>query len=484
MLNPWTPNAADVASAITQQNPWHAVGDVPESLAPRPERVMAAALAERLRATRVPRFQIILGPRRVGKTTVMYQALRHLIRAGVRTDRLVWLRLDHPVLQGVPLGTLVRTLLEERGATAEAPLHLFLDELVYAARWDLWLKTFYDEQWPVRVVGTSSATAVLRDRHVESGIGRWEEHHLMPWSFAEHVRLGEPVPPKSALAGSLAEALLTLPSTLAPLEPTLRRHLLIGGFPELLTTPRQDEASDLLRSQRTLRMDAVERALYKDIPQAFGITDPLKLERLLYVLAGQMTGILSPAKAGQTVGMSQPTVDKYVAYLERAFLVFLLPNYSASEETVQRRGRKLYFVDGAIRNAALLRGLAPLQDAGEMGLHYENAAAAHLHALARQTGVRLYHWRQKDREIDLVYDDPAGPAAFEIASSASHSTSGLRALVERYPRFEGRTWLVYPSAAPQPPTAAHDGVGRLPLAAFLYALGCLTDRETLARLAP
>lgn len=44
-----------------------------------------------------------------------------------------------------------------------------------------------------------------------------------------------------------------------------------------------------------LRSDAVERAIYKDIPQVFGVENPIVLERLLYVLAGRMTGILSPA---------------------------------------------------------------------------------------------------------------------------------------------------------------------------------------------
>ena len=50
--------------------------------------------------------------------------------------------------------------------------------------------------------------------------------------------------------------------------------------------------------------------------------------------------------------MSAPTFHKYVSYLERAFLVFTLLNYSGSEMSKQKRGRKLYFVDGAVRNAA------------------------------------------------------------------------------------------------------------------------------------
>ena len=55
-----------------------------------------------------------------------------------------------------------------------------------------------------------------------------------------------------------------------------------------------DIANQVLESQRVLRSDAVERAVYKDIPQAARVDNPMMLERLLYVLAGQVTGLLSP----------------------------------------------------------------------------------------------------------------------------------------------------------------------------------------------
>ncbi len=269
--------------------------------------------------------------------------------------------------------------------------------------------------------------------------------------------------------------------------PHLRRALLLtGGFPELLAPAAaddEDEGSTLLRSQRTLRSDAVERAIYKDIPQAFGIDSPMLLERLLYTLAGQVTGLLSPRRLCQALdGLSQPTFDRYLSYLERAFLVFTLPNYSGREGNVQRRGRRVYFVDGAVRNAALQRGLGPLTDAGEMGLLYENLAAGHLHALARQTQVRLYHWRSGRDEVDLIYDHPEQPVAFEIASSLRHPTTGLQRFMERFPRFEGRCYLVSPEPVCMPAGTAAGQVGLLPLDLLLLTVSrqaAATLRERL-----
>lgn len=429
----------------------------------------------------------MLGARRVGKTTVMYQTVRHLVDNGVEAEQLWWLCLDHPVLLREDLGDLVRLVCERARATADRPLYLMLDELVYARDWDLWLKTFYDERWPVRVVATSSATAALRDRRLESGIGRWTEMYLSPYGFAEFLDLLDIALPLD-MGSTLSATLALLPSRTPQrdrVDELRRRFMLIGGFPELLSAEREsegttDDGTRLLRSQQLLRADAVERAVYKDIPQSYGVENPMRLERLLYVLAAQVTGMLSPTKIGAELELSQPTFDRYLSYLEQAFLVFTLPGFSSSEETRQRRGRKLYFVDGAVRNAALQRGLAPLTDPAELGQLAENLAAAALRALSLQTGLRLFHWRDGKREVDLVLDDPLQPLAFELASSPRHRQDGLTALVQAHPRFAGGAYLVSPDSEVLAPDES--GIGTLPLDLLLVAVGRQAQAALLAAL--
>ncbi len=483
------PSQADYQRVFAEQNPGASTGEVPAVLAPVVERPRARSLWRLLRADSPQRFQLILGPRRVGKSTVMYQTVQHLLRAGVAASRLWWLRLDHPLLIDRPLGDLVSGFLEGVTATAAEPVYLFLDELTYGENWDLWLKTFYDDRWPVRLVGTTSATAALRQRGMESGVGRWEEQYLQPYLFSEFLELVEQpmsVPVLPTLAETI-EACIDAKLPTGQLAPLRRRFLLTGGFPELLLPLRSeplDETSTLLRSQRILRGDAIERAVYKDIPQLFNVERPLLLERLLYTLAGQVTGLLSPSGIGQALdGMSQPTFDRYLSYLERAFLVFTLPNYSGGEAQRQRRGRKLYFVDGAVRSAALQRGIAPLSDHVEMGLLLENMAASHLHALGQQGQVRVYHWRDRNDEVDLVYDHPEWPIAFEIGSSLRHSRAGMRKFLERFPRFRGRGYIVTSDGLPLHPGAAEDGIGVLPLDLMLVAVGAQAERELGRRLA-
>lgn len=487
----WQPSTEDLRRVIAEQNPWQRLNEVPHVLAPSTERPLARALWRRVLDDEPRRYRLVLGPRRVGKTTVMYQTVQHLLDAGIPPHRLWWLRLDHPFLMDMSLDALVRVVIEVVQATPQEPAFLFLDELVYARDWDLWLKTFYDEGYPVRIVATSSATAALRDRRLESGVGRWDEESLMPYLLTEYLDLleiGTELPaPCRTLAETIEEA-SGKPGLQLDVAAHRRRLILSGGFPELLrfqaAPPADlDEVSLVLASQQVLRRDAVERAVYKDIPQSFGVDDPLVLERLLYVLAGQFAGILSPTNICRELGdLSQPTFDRYLSYLERAFLVFVLPNYSGREMNVQKRGRVLYFVDPAVRNAALQRGFAPTESPEEMGLLLENAVASHLRALTVQTHARLFHWRDRRGDVDLVYDHPEQPLAFEIGSSVRHKRDGLRALVQRHPRFEGRAFLVSPDAQLIWPEKSDSGIGTLPLDLLLLLLGRQSEKALAERI--
>jgi len=461
----------------------------------------------------------------VGKTTVLYQSVQRLLAQGIEPHRIWWMRIDHPFLRSADLGELVREVVGCSGATADQPAYVMLDEVAYAGDWDLWLKAFYDDHWPVQVAATSSATVVLRDRRMESGVGRWEEQFLMPYSFGEFLGLvsdeehGFTVPPPGS---TLGETLRDLPAGQRVgqrLGGDRVALMLVGGFPGLLKLldvhPREAAASGggsigegdtwrpkrmsqiwevwgespiladvLFSAQTVLRQDAVERAVYKDIPQSFGVHDPSMLERLLYVLAGQVTGLLSPTKISRDLGLTHPTLDRYLSYLERAFLVFTLPNYSASEATVQRRGRKIYFVDGAVRNAVLQRGLGPLEDHGEQGLLLENLVVSELHTLALHSGVRVYHWRERESEVDVIFDHPSDPLAFEIASSPRHTREGLRQLARRHEIYRGKCYLVAPQLPVAQPVAGGVDPGTLPLDTFLLAVGAQAHRELRSSLLP
>ncbi len=505
MVPVWRPLDDDYVRLFDEQNPWHRSGRVPSALAPESERPLAQMLWRRLVSDVPRRYQVILGPRRTGKTTVLYQTVRHLLDHGIEPQRIWWMRLDHPMLIEHDLGAHVRNIIHRSDATSQSPAFVMLDEVVHSNQWDLWLKTFHDEKWPVRIAATSSSTGALQQRRHESGVGRWEVQFLKPCDLFEFMSLTGNLEPSTEGAIQAEDTLAATTERVsadphdplatelckagaAQLEKARRFLIHIGGFPELFmgsppTVAAMPEVADhLLSAQRILRDDAVIRAVYKDIPQTASVDNPKLLERLLYVLAAEVTGIVSPSRISSQIGVAQPTLDRHLSYLEQTYLVFTLTNYSGREALVQRRGRKAYFVDSAVRNAALQRGLAVLRDPVEQGVLLENTAASAAASLAEQAGVRLHHWRLGNHEVDLVYDDPNQPLAFEIASSVGHTRKGLLELIRRHPRLGGHSYLVAPQAGVVRPDDTSGGVGTLPLDLFLLLVGAQTRKAVQHRM--
>jgi len=479
----WKPSSADYLDALLGQNPWNKEGKIPKVFDFPTRRLLADQLWKTI-AKDPWRFQVVIGPRRVGKTVSLYQTIQQLIEYGIAHQRLWFMRMDHPLFQHYPLGSWVKALLNQENPTQENPLYLFVDEINYSEGWDAWLKTFYDEKWPVQVVATSSSSASL---HRESGIGRWSLQYMTPYNFGEYLKLvGNENPLDNQLHdGSLLSNLLEAcrrKDNITHLSKSRDVYALIGGFPELLFDRFEpdDVESSVLRSQQILRSEAIQRVAGMGLPQVFHIRQPLSMERLLYLLASQMCNLISTRSLGNSLDLNHQTVGEYIGYLEKAYLIFTLPAYSGSESSIQRRGRKVYFVDGAVRNAALQRGLEPVNDPVEYGALVENLAGSHLFALSLQKDVRLFHWRERDYEVDFIYDDRSEPVAIEVTASANHSLRGLDALQERHPKFRGRCFLVSKSSQCHTPDSDPQHIGRLPLETFLLATG-ETTRLALAQ---
>ena len=487
---------------ILHQNPWLELHKpkLPQVLAPARERSLVDKLCASLLEGPSTPFPLLMGTRRVGKTSMMYQVAARLLATGISPRRICWMRLDHPLLMKRPLGDLVRGTGFLRKASAEEPTFLFLDEVSWAGDWDRWLKTFSEEKWPVRVIASSSSTALNKDRPLESGAGHWQELDVAPWMFSEYLAsegVGETVSPEATLGDTLEREIDELHPILG-LDAYVRRFLVLSAFPQLLNDSSVEaDLAGVLTAQDCLRRETIEQTLYRDIPHAFGVQEPVHLERLLHLLASQETGVLSPTRLASALGLTQPTIDKYIAYFQRSFLLFTLSNYSLLEEstvdlgdatiemtqggTVHRRGRMVYFADGALRNAALQTGATILRDDRALESLRENALASHLQALARQGGGRLFHWRKGKHRVSFVYDHPKSPLAFEISQTTMHDLSSLKEFQSAFPRFKNRCYLVTPNAVAASPEDSAVGVGRIGLAPLLQIIGAQMEQAFATR---
>jgi predicted AAA+ superfamily ATPase len=417
----------ELVSVLQGFNPWWAGRALP---VPAFRRLAFEACRTYLTNPTLKRAVLLSGPRRVGKTTVLYQLAEDLLAGGVEARSILYLSLDHPVLKLLGLRDIL-DLYHQHIHAEDRPAVLLLDEVQYSREWETEIKLLVDHKPNYRIVATGSASVVHRERLAESGVGRWVTVPVPTLSFYEFIHIrGETPPavepglrPKDLFAVARAD-LGRIAVQLRPLLPLFQRYLLVGGFPE---TARQD---DIDLCQRLLREDVVERVLKRDMTALFGVRNVNELERLFIYLCLHTGGILAHQTVATALEVSKSTVANHLTLLEQANLVYCLPPVRTGGKQVLRARNKYYLVDAALRNAVLLRGEDVFAKSEEMGLIVETTVLRHLYAYHYRDVPDIAYWRDaaSGREVDIIVRSPAYLLPFEIKyreRAPLDATSGL-----------------------------------------------------------
>ena len=176
------------------------------------------------------------------------------------------------------------------------------------------------------------------------------------------------------------------------------RYLQVGGFPELAL------ADNDIMAQQIMREDVVDKVLKRDLPSIYNIRNATELERIFIYLCNVSSEIVSiEAITKELSGVSRPTVENYIRYLESANLIYQSWPVDMSDKKVLKARPKIYIADAAIRNAVLMDDTV-LTDPVEMGKIVETAVYKHVAAFYYQmaTSVGYYRGGKKDKEIDIV----------------------------------------------------------------------------------
>jgi uncharacterized protein len=381
---------SDLRRRMEFDNPWWRDGKTASAFSELPKRDYFAPFFELVQMRDPHRSIVLSGPRRVGKTVMLHQAL-HLL-AGSKPEaasKLCYLSLDTPVYRDVLIESLIHLFMARWGHMPDMSLTVFLDEIQYAENWRQQLKSLTDSFRNIKFVATGSAVSLLVPKGQESGAGRWTDFILRPMTFAEHLRL-------KGVEQNLIEIKndkITTPDIHA-LNREFETYVNFGGYPELsLSTPAQHE------TERFLKADILDRVLMRDLLPSYGINDSSDLERLFRFLAYVTGQEVTAEKLSHGSGVSKNTVLKFLDFLEDAFLIARLQRVDDNGRNFKRPGTfKAYLAIPSLRTA--LFGPMSMDEDGFGHLVETAIMSQYLHDNNFKSRCRYARW--DSGEVDLV----------------------------------------------------------------------------------
>jgi len=397
---------AELLSVLQGYNPWW--GGRP-LVVPKFRRIAFQVCHDYLAKSELQRAIHLSGPRRVGKTTILFQIAESLLKEGADPKSICYISLDHPLLKIFTLPKILK-LYHESTYPQGKPAVLLLDEVQYSSDWELHIKQLVDHNPEYRILATGSASVAHHQKLTESGVGRWLTVQIPTLSFYEFLQIrGErtgQIPDDLRpidLFKMKKDDLSLLATQFRPLMPLFQRYLLVGGFPE---TARQNDST---LSQRLLREDVVERVIKRDMASLFGIRSVNDLEKLFIYICLNSGGLFVARKCADALELTRPTVLNHLEVLKKANLIYLLPPYAPTGKKVLKAQPKVYLVDAALRNAVLLRGEEVLNNPEEMGTIAETTVLRHLFAYHYRDVPQITYWRDAatQKEVDIIVRSPA-----------------------------------------------------------------------------
>jgi predicted AAA+ superfamily ATPase len=323
------------------------------------------------------------GPRQCGKTTLSKRLLGQRGRLGPEFYRSWDVHEDRQ--------TIMNGLLP-----SSAGLVVF-DEIHKYLRWRNLIKGIYDknnERYQFLVTG--SARLDLYRRGGDSLQGRYHYLRLHPLSFAE-------------IGGSSQDDLKSL--------------MTLGGFPEPFYSSSELKAKRWSKEYRT-------RLVREDLPQLERVSELALVERLALQLPKLVGSPLSLNSLREDLGVSQPTVSRWVDILERLYSVFRIYPFGAPMLRAVKKEAKHYHFDWTL--------------VGEVGLRFENLIACHLlkwihwkeDTQAEECELRYFRDTDK-REVDFVILQNGEPVRFiECKTAQKGTSSSLKYIKQRFPSVD------------------------------------------------
>ncbi len=339
---------------------------------------------------------IILGPRQVGKTTLLKQLIDK------NSPDVFWLNADkiedRSLFSDHGFNNLLSFIANKK--------YLIIDEAQRIENIGLKLKIIYDET-DIQIIATGSSSFDLSNRVNEPLTGRKLQYNLYPFSFEE----------LAAAFGTFEEF------------KKLNTRLIYGAYPDVVLQPGH---------QRELLENLASSYLYKDILEWDLVKNSNKLLKLLQALAFQTGNQVSYNELGKLIKTSSITVENYIDLLEKSFVIFTLPSFSRNHRNELKKSKKIYFYDNGIRNA-LINNFNTIDLRNDTGALWENYIISERikYTDYHQIYANRYFWRTRTKqEIDYIEEREGKLFAYEFKWNTHKKAKIPKSFIEAYPDAE------------------------------------------------
>ncbi|MBI5206524.1 MAG: ATP-binding protein [Candidatus Firestonebacteria bacterium] len=312
-------------------------------------------------------IKVITGPRRAGKSTFSLLLFKDKEFAYINFDDENLVKIDN-------YDELLKEIFTVYGETK----YLLFDEIQNIPNWELFINRLHRQGYNILLTGSN---AKLLSKELSTYLtGRHIPIEILPFNFKEFL---------AARQFSFSMDELNLPEIKGKLLNYLESFIINGGFPELVVKYINPKGYlDTL-------LDSI---LFKDIVNRYKIRFPQKIYDLEIYILNNFASELSFRKLCNRLGFnSVVTLEKYLCYLEEAYLAFILNRYSHKTHERISSPKKIYIVDNGYIT------VKAIQFSNNSGKLMENFVFTELIKKGFKPNHDLFYYKTRNnKEVDFI----------------------------------------------------------------------------------
>lgn len=406
-------NTETIINELIRQNPWWVDPKVLAEDPTKPKRDVFPLLWEKICNNDL--VTAVTGLRRIGKTTIIKQAINDLLNSGTDRSKLLYFSFEESILVK-DSGLLEKVIEYQLKNKPDGKLYFFLDEIQYVDYWNAIIKKYADAYPRLKFVVTGSSSLFVKTKAKESLAGRILEIVMRPLAFGEYLRLVKGI--------KLPEATTLNVDGLSAYEKELKEnfydYLVFGEFPYLA---KLEQFSD----QKQYVLDwVIGKIVENDLPKMRRVVHSSALVDLTNILLTGSGQLVELQNLARDLGLDRATLNEYLYLLRETKLIGTAFNRGAGYRTRSLRQRKIYAA--SVNAVALKNTNGPFSESFKLKIG-QVVECFVFNYLSSKEG-ELFFWRQRQiKEVDFIWQTPEKVLPVEVKFQSEIRPEDLKNLL-------------------------------------------------------